>query len=219
MCRCLIPVRSVIHSSEVSTSFDSSSLVITLAGTYDPTPTIPIEPFWETFASIGGALAVGDGERERRAGRELAVHRSRRLAPADGPPHSVDLAAQLQLVPGKHHALEAHVVDSGEEGQLAAVGLVGEDRDRAAPRPRLDDDHTGHDRPAREVAGQEPLVLPHQLPCDYAGTGLEHRDLVQEEERVAVRQDLFDLLPPQGDGHAGVYSSSSVLRRARARCT
>jgi hypothetical protein len=46
------------------------------------------------------------------------------------------------------------------------------------------------------VARQEPLVLPHELACDDAGTGLEHRDLVQEEERIAVRQDLFDLLPP-----------------------
>src|SRR6187551_3571656 len=190
-CRSLIPVRSVIHSSEVSTSFDRSSLVITLSGTYDPTPRIPIAPFWETFASISGALAVGDGEHERRTSRELAVHRGRRLAAPDGPAHSVDLAGQLQLVAGKHHALEAHVVDPGKEGQFAAVGLVGEDRDRAALRHRLDDDHTGHDRTAREVAGQEPLVLPHELARDDAGAGLEHRDLVQEEERVAVRQDLF----------------------------
>ena len=44
-------------------------------------------------------------------------------------------------------------------------------------------------------------------------------DLVEKEERVAVRQDLLDLLAPQGDRHAGVYSSSSVRRRARARWT
>src|SRR5215213_10835902 len=110
MCRCRIPVRSVIHSSEVSTSFDSSSLVITLSGTYDPTPTIPIEPFWETFASISGALAVGDGEHERRACSELAVHRGRRLAAPHGPPHPVELASQLKLVARKHHAFEAHIV-------------------------------------------------------------------------------------------------------------
>ena len=102
---------------------------------------------------------------------------------------------------------------------LAAVGLVGEDRDRAALRHRLDDDHAGHDRAARKMAGEEPLVLPHLLARDDARAGLERGDLVQEEERVAVRQDLFDLLAPQGDGHAGVYSSSSVLRRARARWT
>ena len=99
--------------------------------------------------------------------------------------------------------------------------LASSARTATAPRlrHRLDDDHAGHDRTAREVARQEPLVLPHELACDDARTGLEHRDLVQEEERIAVRQDLFDLLPPQGDGHAGVYSSSSVRRRARARWT
>jgi hypothetical protein len=37
--RCRMPVRELIHSSLVSTSCPKSSLVITLAGTHDPTPT------------------------------------------------------------------------------------------------------------------------------------------------------------------------------------
>ena len=63
------------------------------------------------------------------------------------------------------------------------------------------------DIPASVVYGHDPR------------SGLQHNDLVEKEERVAVRQDLFDLLALQGDGHAGVYSSSSVRRRARARWT
>ncbi len=40
--RSLIPVRSWIHSSEVSTSCARSSFVITLAGTFVPRPVMPI---------------------------------------------------------------------------------------------------------------------------------------------------------------------------------
>ena len=37
MRRCLMPVRVVIHSSEVSTIFSRSELVSTFSGTYEPT--------------------------------------------------------------------------------------------------------------------------------------------------------------------------------------
>jgi len=36
--RCLMPVRVMIHSSEVSTIFSRSALVKIFAGTYEPTP-------------------------------------------------------------------------------------------------------------------------------------------------------------------------------------
>ncbi len=38
--RSLMPVRSVIHSSDVSTIFSRSLLVRTFSGTYDPVPMI-----------------------------------------------------------------------------------------------------------------------------------------------------------------------------------
>ncbi len=38
MRRSLMPVRVVIHSSDVSTIFSRSALVKTFSGTYDPTP-------------------------------------------------------------------------------------------------------------------------------------------------------------------------------------
>ena len=66
-------------------------------------------------------------------------------------------------------------------------------RDRARLRHRLDDQDAGHDRPPGKVACQIPLVRANGLPRDDALAGLELDHLVDQEERVAVREDLFDL--------------------------
>ena len=42
------------------------------------------------------------------------------------------------------------------------------------------------------MAAQVPLVLPHALAGDDALPGLELEHLVDEEERLAVRQDRLD---------------------------
>src|SRR6266850_1921401 len=53
MRRSLMPVRVVIHSSEVSTFFSSSALVSTLTGTYDPTPAIEQVRPWKLNLARG----------------------------------------------------------------------------------------------------------------------------------------------------------------------
>ena len=58
-------------------------------------------------------------------------------------------------------ALEAAVVDPGEERDLAAVLLLDEHRDRARLRHRLDDQHAGHHRPLGKVAREPPVVRVH----------------------------------------------------------
>src|SRR5215831_18342847 len=62
MWRSLIPVREVIHSSEVFTIFSRSALVRTRAGTYDPTPAMEQVRPWKLnlargFLNLG--LVVG----------------------------------------------------------------------------------------------------------------------------------------------------------------
>src|SRR5262245_16748373 len=212
--RSLIPVRVTIHSSEVSTSFARSSFVTTLSGTCVPSPVI------ETglpFATPIMAVPVSLGRRrkgERSADGQLVAHRRPGLAAADRPTHRLEFADERELVTGLDDALEAHVVDSCEERELAAVLLEGESGDRTGLRQGLDHDHARHDRPAREVPGEEPLVAAHLLAGDDPGSRLELQHFVDEQERVAVRDDLFDHLAAErrGRGHAFASRSRSELR-------
>jgi len=59
------------------------------------------------------------------------------------------------------------------------------------------------------VPAQEPLVSAHAESRAHASAGLEFDDLVDEQERIAVRDDLLDLLAPEWrceHGH-GAYRS------------
>src|SRR5688500_17526433 len=77
--RSLMPVRVVIHSSEVSTSFSRSALVRTFSGTYEPTETIEqVRPLKSCLARGFLNLAL---MRQRAQGRTL-------LASADSPAQS-----------------------------------------------------------------------------------------------------------------------------------
>src|SRR5919197_978997 len=151
---------------------------------------MPIAPLRETSASI--YLLIRYREGERSAGGELAVHARRRLAAPDRTADALELTRQLQLVAGLDDALEAHVVYAGEQGQLAAVRLVGKDGHRPRLRHRLHDQNAGHDRPAREVPRQVPLVVADELAGHRSHARLELDYLVEQQEGVAVREDFFD---------------------------
>ena len=92
-----------------------------------------------------------------RAG-ELAADVRGALALADRAAHGVDLADEVERVARLDDPLELHVVDAREERELAAVLLLGEDRDRSALRHRLDHQHARHHGPLGEVARPPPLL-------------------------------------------------------------
>ena len=134
-----------------------------------------------------------------RAASALA-HVRRRLPATDRAADRVDLAGQGENVSRLDDALEAAVVDSREERDLAAVLLLDEDRDRAGLRHRLDDQHSGHHGPLGKVAAEPPVVGVHRSARDDAPARLELRHLVDEEERVAMREDRLDRLLPERGG-------------------
>src|SRR5204863_8553668 len=111
---------------------------------------------------------------------ELVADARDDAAAADRPADALDLAAERELVAGLDDALEADVVDAGEERDLSTVLLFGQHRHRPGLGERLDHDHAGHDRPAGEVPGKEPLVAANVLPRDDANAGLELDHLVEE---------------------------------------
>src|ERR1022692_2755134 len=72
--RSLMPVRVVIHSSEVSTIFSRSALVRIFSGTYAPTPVMEQERTWRScggrdFFDLAVIWWVG-----RELGRGVALH-------------------------------------------------------------------------------------------------------------------------------------------------
>ena len=57
--------------------------------------------------------------------------------------------------------------------------------------------------PLGEVAREPPVVCAHLASRDDPAARLELGHLVEEEERVPVRQDRLDHVPPEGDGGGG----------------
>src|SRR4029450_5092318 len=251
--RSLMPVRSMIHSSDVSTSSASSSFVSTRSGTYVPRPVIdtgaPLErPIIGASSSAVAALAARetharvrtqtgaplqlpakwmtvlgealflDGEGKGSAGGERAVDTRLGLATADRAAHPLELARQLELVPRLDDALETDSVDPCEERQLAAIPFLGEDGYGACLSHRLDDEDAWHDRAAREVAGQIPLVRAYPLAGDDALARLPIDDLVQQEEWGTMGQDRFDLSFRQGrqSGESSGHRCSDTRDRRAA---
>src|SRR5881396_602281 len=190
--RSRIPVRSTIHSSEVSISVESSSFVITRSGTCAPRPVIEIATPFEEPITMSSRSSF-HRERERAAGRQLAVHLRRRFSFPDRAADGFEPALELELVARLDDPLEAHVVDPREEREPAAILLLGKHSHCACLGHRLDDQDPWHHGPSREVARQVPLVRPHRLPRDHALARLELDDLVDQEKRLAVREDRLDL--------------------------
>ncbi len=144
---------------------------------------------------------ASDREGERSADGQLAVDRRLDLAAADRAAHGLDVALERQRVSGTHDALEAHVVDAGEESQLAAILLLREHRDRTALGERLDHLHPGHDRVAGEVS--RTVQLGDRLAGHDTLTGDELDHLVDQEHRIAVREHRLDRrLVENHAGHA-----------------
>src|SRR5207253_9454771 len=113
-----------------------------------------------------------------------------------------------ELVAGLDDTLELAVVDAREERDLAAVRLIREHGDRSGLRDRLDREHARHHRPRREVPREPPVVGADRPPRDDALSRLQLENLVDEEERVPVRDDLLDLLAPEGHGRRHQPSST-----------
>ena len=107
---------------------------------------------------------------------------------------AVDGQLEVEHVAGTHDAAEAHAVDAGEERHAPAEVRVREHAHRARLRERLDHQHAGHDRLAGKVPAQEPFVAAHREARTHTRARLQLDDLVDQQERVAVRDDLLDLL-------------------------
>jgi len=138
-------------------------------------------------------------KRQGAAHRKLTADRGAYLALADRAAHDLDVANEVEHIPGSNDPLEPHVVDPREQCELAVVLGLRKHRYRTALCERLDHLHAGHDR----IAGEMPraVFVRDRLAGDHALARDELEHLVDEEKGIAVRKDLLDLMLAEGRRH------------------
>jgi hypothetical protein len=108
---------------------------------------------------------------------------------------------EAKLVAGDHRAAELRVVEAHHPDlHRAGVGRRLEQPDAGRLRERLQDQHSRHDRPGREVAGEEVLRPGHVLGGEQTPPRVVLEDAVHEHEGVLGGQ-----LPHQAPDLAGAH--------------
>ena len=108
-----------------------------------------------------------------------------------------------------------------KNGILPWFAWICQNGDGAGLGDRLDREHAGHHRALRKVAGEPPVVGADLAAADDALSRLQLEDLVDEQERRPVRDQLLDHVPPErrdGNAHATSRSPSRSRIRFRPRC-
>mmetsp|Transcript_6839 Transcript_6839/g.27957 ORF Transcript_6839/g.27957 Transcript_6839/m.27957 type:complete len:227 (+) Transcript_6839:153-833(+) len=170
-------------------------------------------------------------EREGELGlaREFLSHEALALHLGDAKPlvHLGQVHAHHELVARDDGPPELHAVDPREEKLLlrpAFARRLGVEHDQAADlRHGLHHEHAGHDGALREVAGEEVVVDGDVLQADgvLALLNLEHA--IDEQERVAVGEQLHDGVDVHLHGERlaqalrGAAHLGSLLLRGEAR--
>ena len=213
--RSRMPVRSWIHASFVSTNLREV--------------VVRDDPRGGVGAEAGDADPRAGGGADHRSTAKVRVARAaswpstfaRRLAPPIGPrTWSISHVERRGRRPGATMRLKRQSSMPAKKAILPAVLLEHERGDGAGLRHRLDDQDTGHHGPLGEVAGEPPAVLGHAIARDDARAGLELDDLVEEQERRAVREDRLDHLPPErGGGDHAAVSAAAEVASAASECT
>ena len=113
-----------------------------------------------------------------------------RAVPFPQPPRALSrsiVTSSDERVAGAHDPSEAHVFDAAEQGQLVRVPRVGEHRDRARLRERLELYHTGENGIPREMPGEKRFFAGDEILRPNTHTGLEFINAVDEAEGRTVR--------------------------------
>lgn len=135
-------------------------------------------------------LCVDDDEHELRLGRDLPIEEGPPRAASGTSRESSHLAFEDQLVARDDLTAESSPVETAEQRQLSGEPVISEHRERSDLRDRFTHEHTRQCRAPGEVTLEEPLVT-RQFPTTarrHAGDQID--DLVDEEERWAMRKQI-----------------------------
>src|SRR3954469_5179092 len=180
------------------------------AGTFAPGSTIAVACTLAAAAEDFIRLAVDDDAAEFGLASEL-------VADVGGALHAADIAAEgehfhlyAELISGRDLLTELAFIYAGEEDQLR-IGLeLAHDQQPASLCHGFYDKHSGHDGVPREVPDKVRLVHSHGLNSADPLARFQAGDAVDQQEGVAMWQDLLDLLDVERDP-AGSGSTDSGL--------
>mmetsp|Transcript_53696 Transcript_53696/g.117122 ORF Transcript_53696/g.117122 Transcript_53696/m.117122 type:complete len:218 (-) Transcript_53696:237-890(-) len=160
---------------------------------------IPAPPVKRAFSSerdsgVGDACSLDHGELELSLKHLLSidVRDALHLDEAEARLEGGELHLHHQRVARHHRPPPLDRVDAGEEEVALAVrDRLLQRNDPADLRHRLDLQDARHDRTRREVAVEKLLVRSHLLDPNSPLASLKLDHLVDEQEWIAVRQDLL----------------------------
>lgn len=139
------------------------------------------------------AVVVDDGEHQLSSRGELPVYCRLSVPDPNSTAHLSDLDLESQDVPRYDLPFEAHAVDPGEECELAAVLLHTQERHRTDLSQGFDDQHAGHNRMVGKMTLKKGVAHGDVLDADCPLAVFDLDDSINEQERIAVRNDLLNL--------------------------
>ena len=129
-----------------------------------------------------------------RAGNHLAVHRRHRVSNTVWASLFDDLRLQSQLIPGTYHPLEPTFLNASEKRDLAFMLRHAQDCHRTHLSQRFHDQHARHNRLSRKMPREKILPVCDTFITDGVLPRLVIFNLIHQQKRMPVRDDLHDLL-------------------------
>src|ERR1043165_4589063 len=143
--------------------------------------------------SFRGCAPICNHAHDVRFGCELSVNFRLTAHPLDARADANGCDFDGQSVAGCDWAAKARVINAAEEDELfIAVFDLAQSIDRADLRHRFDDEHAGHDGRAGKMSLKEGFVDGDLLEADDALARHKLDDAINEQERIAVRDDLLN---------------------------
>src|SRR6185312_209893 len=169
--------------------------IFTPAASRAPSSTIAVGWTWTSAiftrkgACVGG---IGKHRADFGFGHDLTVHLRFAFEAPDAAAVADLLDVIVKLIAGQHGLAKLGVVDAHEVDELGVIIFSDVRNAKRTGRLRqpLDDQHTGHHRKLREMALKEWLVDRDVLDADAAFVSIHVVHAIDEQERIAVRQQL-----------------------------
>jgi hypothetical protein len=132
-------------------------------------------------------------EHELALAGDFTIYRRQARAAPDIASDLTELNLEPKGIPGFNLPLEANVVETGEERDLAPVFLQRKHGDSTDLGQRFDDQHARHYRVVRKMTLKKRITHGHILDANAAFASFELFDPIYQQERISVRDNLHDL--------------------------
>jgi hypothetical protein len=124
----------------------------------------------------------------------------------------VERGLGYQLIAGAHWLAETRFFNRGEVGQRAGRVARNQSEHSGHLRHRFENEHAGHDGMAGKVTLKMLFVGRHILHADAAMSRFQFDNAIDQQKRIAMRQNLADFLVAQRASRAPEKEFSAFAR-------